>query len=68
MSCENFSNIKSLTTSCYDFVDRYYFERCGLYIGQGTTMMSRAGIFRVTEGIAVDMNNQIFKLPSFHGI
>ena len=31
-------------------------------------MMSRAGMFRVSEGIAVDMNNRVFKLPSFHGI
>ncbi|KAH7578440.1 hypothetical protein JRO89_XS01G0382200 [Xanthoceras sorbifolium] len=45
--------------------DPHYFERSGLYIGQGTTMMSRAGIFRVSEGIAVDMNNRIFNLPSF---
>ncbi|KAA8526194.1 hypothetical protein F0562_008067 [Nyssa sinensis] len=48
--------------------DPYYFERNGLYIGQGTTMMSRAGIFRVSEGIAVDMNNRVFKLPSFHDV
>ncbi|KAJ0112158.1 hypothetical protein Patl1_01425 [Pistacia atlantica] len=46
----------------------YYSERGGLYIGQGTTMMSRAGTFRVTEGIAVDMNNRIFKLPSFYDV
>lgn len=49
-------------------VDPYYFERNGLYIGQGTTMLSRARIFRASQGIAVDMNNQVFKLPSFHGI
>lgn len=30
-------------------------------------MMSRASMFRVSEGVAVDMNNRIFKLPSFHG-
>ncbi|XP_031257157.1 putative methyltransferase NSUN6 [Pistacia vera] len=48
--------------------DPYYSKRGGLYIGQGTTMMSRAGIFRVTEGIAVDMNNRIFKLPSFYDV
>lgn len=29
--------------------------------------MSRAGIFRVSGGIAVDMNNRVFKLPSFYG-
>ncbi|KAK1569084.1 hypothetical protein Q3G72_032317 [Acer saccharum] len=48
--------------------DPHYFERSGLYIGQGTTMMSRAGIFRVLQGIAVDMNNRIFNLPSFHDV
>lgn len=31
-------------------------------------MMSRAGIFRVPQGVAVDMNNRIFNLPSFHGM
>lgn len=30
--------------------------------------MSRAGIFRVCEGVAVDMHNRVFKLPSFYGI
>ena len=49
-------------------VDPYYFERNGLYIGQGTTMLSRAGIFRASQGIAIDMNSRVFKLPSFHGI
>ncbi|XP_021301025.1 putative methyltransferase NSUN6 isoform X2 [Herrania umbratica] len=48
--------------------DPYYFERNGLYIGQGTTMLSRAGIFRASQGIAVDMNNRVFKLPSFHDV
>ncbi|XP_038709669.1 tRNA (cytosine(72)-C(5))-methyltransferase NSUN6 isoform X2 [Tripterygium wilfordii] len=48
--------------------DPYHFERSGLYIGQGTTMLSRAGIFRVPGGIAVDMNNQVFKLPSFNDV
>ncbi|GMQ01674.1 hypothetical protein CsSME_00048231 [Camellia sinensis var. sinensis] len=49
-------------------VDPYFSERSGLYIGQGTTMMSRAGMFRVLQGIVVDMNNRVFELPSFHGI
>ena len=49
-------------------VDPYYLERNGLYIGQGTAMMSRAGMFRALEGIAVDMSNRVFKLPSFRGI
>ncbi|KAH9706070.1 rRNA (cytosine-C(5))-methyltransferase NOP2C [Citrus sinensis] len=48
--------------------DPYYFERSGLYIGQGTAMMSRAGIFRASEGIAVDMHNRIFQLLSFYDV
>lgn len=48
--------------------DPYYFERQGLYIGQGRAMMSRAGMFRVSEGIAVDMHNRVFKLPSFRDV
>lgn len=47
-------------------VDPYYHERSGLYIGMGTTMLSRAGMFRVPHGIAVDLNNRVFRLPSFH--
>lgn len=50
------------------FADPYYLERNGLYIGQGTTMMSRAGMFRVSEGVALDMDNRVFNLPSFHGM
>lgn len=30
-------------------------------------MLSRAGIFRVAEGVAVDMSNRVFQLPSFNG-
>lgn len=48
--------------------DPYYSERSGLYIGQGKTMLSRSGMFRVPQGVAVDMSNRVFKLPSFHGI
>ncbi|XP_058095316.1 rRNA (cytosine-C(5))-methyltransferase NOP2C isoform X2 [Magnolia sinica] len=46
--------------------DPHYHERNGMYIGQGATMMSRAGIFRASEGIAVEMTNRVFKLPSFN--
>lgn len=31
-------------------------------------MMSRAGLFRVSEGVAVDMKERVFRLPSFYGI
>ncbi|KAL8474008.1 hypothetical protein ACS0TY_030043 [Phlomoides rotata] len=48
--------------------DPYYFERNGLYIGQGTAMMSRSGIFRVLKGVAINMDNRVFKLPSFHDL
>lgn len=48
--------------------DPLYFERNGLYIGEGTAMMSRAGMFRVSEGVAVDMSHRVFNLPSFRGI
>lgn len=61
------AKISLIDMLCYT-VDPYHFERNGLYIGQGTAMLSRAGIFRASQGIAVDMNNRVFKLPSFYGI
>ncbi|KAE9614838.1 hypothetical protein Lal_00036002 [Lupinus albus] len=48
--------------------DPYHFERSGLYIGQGTAMLSRAGMFRVSEGVGVDMKNRVYKLHSFHKV
>ncbi|WOH00013.1 hypothetical protein DCAR_0519369 [Daucus carota subsp. sativus] len=48
--------------------DPHYIERSGLYIGQGKTMMSRAGIFRALQGIAVDMNDRVYRLPSFNDV
>ena len=48
--------------------DPYHSERSRLYIGQGKTMLSRSGIFRVPEGVAVDMCNRVFNLHSFHGM
>ncbi|XP_038981447.1 tRNA (cytosine(72)-C(5))-methyltransferase NSUN6 [Phoenix dactylifera] len=48
--------------------DPQYHGRNGMYIGQGKTLMSRAGIFRVPEGIAVEMTNRVYKLPSFHDV
>ncbi|PIN11510.1 tRNA and rRNA cytosine-C5-methylase (nucleolar protein NOL1/NOP2) [Handroanthus impetiginosus] len=48
--------------------DPYYFERNGLYIGQGTTMMSRTGMFRASEGVALDMDERVYNLPSFHNL
>ncbi|KAI3945432.1 hypothetical protein MKW92_021989 [Papaver armeniacum] len=43
-------------------------SRRGLYIGQGTAVLSRAGIFRALHGIAVEMTDRVFNLPSFHGV
>ncbi|KAL5989974.1 hypothetical protein ACLOJK_010869 [Asimina triloba] len=48
--------------------DPHYIERNGLYIGKGTTKMSRAGIFRASEGVAVEMTERVFQLPSFHDV
>lgn len=48
--------------------DPQYLERNGVYIGQGNAMMSRAGIFRASHGIAIEMTNRVFNLPSFHDV
>ncbi|KAI6673234.1 hypothetical protein NL676_001140 [Syzygium grande] len=48
--------------------DPLYNERNGMYIGQGVTMVSRAGIFRASEGVAVDMKNRVYRLPSFNDV
>ncbi|XP_030466851.2 rRNA (cytosine-C(5))-methyltransferase NOP2C [Syzygium oleosum] len=48
--------------------DPLYNERNGMYIGQGVTMMSRAGIFRASEGVAVDMKSRVYRLPSFNDV
>ncbi|CAA0836996.1 NOL1/NOP2/sun family protein [Striga hermonthica] len=49
-------------------IDPQYFERNGLYIGRGNTMMSRSGMFRASEGVALDMYNRVFNLPSFYDL
>ncbi|XP_030482908.2 rRNA (cytosine-C(5))-methyltransferase NOP2C [Cannabis sativa] len=48
--------------------DLYYSERNRLYIGKGKAMLSRTGIFRVLQGVAVEMCNRVFKLPSFYDV
>ncbi|XP_039816316.1 rRNA (cytosine-C(5))-methyltransferase NOP2C-like isoform X7 [Panicum virgatum] len=48
--------------------DVHYEERKGLYIGKGTAAMSRSGIFRVPHGIAVEMTERVYKLPSFNDV
>ncbi|KAL0797436.1 hypothetical protein Bca101_052610 [Brassica carinata] len=48
--------------------DPFYCERSGLYIGMGTAMLSRVGMFRVPHGVAVDLSNRVFRLPSFHNV
>uniref|UniRef100_A0A0D3GZI3 SAM-dependent MTase RsmB/NOP-type domain-containing protein n=1 Tax=Oryza barthii TaxID=65489 RepID=A0A0D3GZI3_9ORYZ len=49
-------------------VDAHHEERKGLYIGQGITAMSRSGIFRVPHGVAVEMTERVYKLPSFNDV
>ncbi|KAJ9563516.1 hypothetical protein OSB04_008676 [Centaurea solstitialis] len=46
----------------------HYLERAGLYIGQGITTMSRAGIFRGLSGLGVDMTDRVFRLASFNDV
>lgn len=58
----------SFLISCFFVTDPLYFQRNGLYIGQGTTMMSRAGMFRALEGVAVELKNRVFNLPSLNGM
>ncbi|KAK2971621.1 hypothetical protein RJ640_017738, partial [Escallonia rubra] len=53
---------------CELTINPHFYERNGLYIGQGTTMMSRAGMFRVLEGVAVAMSNRVFTLASFNDV
>ncbi|XP_042390127.1 rRNA (cytosine-C(5))-methyltransferase NOP2C-like isoform X2 [Zingiber officinale] len=48
--------------------DPQYHERNGLYIGQGTASLSRASMFRVSHGTAVEMTNRVYKLPSFYNV
>ncbi|XP_042394887.1 rRNA (cytosine-C(5))-methyltransferase NOP2C-like [Zingiber officinale] len=48
--------------------DPQYHERNGLYIGQGTASLSRASMFRVSYGTAVEMTNRVYKLPSFYNV
>ncbi|CAI9278851.1 unnamed protein product [Lactuca saligna] len=48
--------------------DPHYLERDGLYIGQGMTTMSRAGIFRGLSGLGVDMTDRVFRLTSFNDV
>ncbi|KAK8937141.1 hypothetical protein KSP39_PZI012379 [Platanthera zijinensis] len=48
--------------------DPQYLERKCMYIGQGITQFSRAGMFRASKGIAVEMTDRVYKLPSFHNL
>ncbi|GJT34325.1 putative methyltransferase NSUN6 [Tanacetum coccineum] len=45
-----------------------YLEREGMYIGQGITTMSRAGIFRDLSGLGVDMTDRVFRLEPFNDV
>lgn len=41
--------------------------RSGWFIGTGRAMMTRANLFRESNGVAVQMLNRVFDLPPFHG-
>ncbi|KAL0697383.1 hypothetical protein Bca4012_053505 [Brassica carinata] len=43
-------------------------EQPGDEEGMGTAMLSRVGMFRVPHGVAVDLSNRVFRLPSFHNV
>ena len=42
-------------------------SREGLYIGIGQAMMPRSEIFRVSSGVAVQMEQRPFMVPSWNG-
>lgn len=65
--CSNLLDFYYVKDNGVFVADPFYFERNGLYIGQGISMMSRAGMFRVPHGVALDLNNRVFNLPSFYG-
>lgn len=48
--------------------DPHFSQRKGLYIGQGTAALSRAGMFRALEGVAMCMTRRVFNLPSFNNV
>lgn len=48
--------------------DPQFHERFGNYIGQGIASMSRAGIFRASNGIAIEMTKRVYELPSFYDV
>ncbi|CAK9874412.1 unnamed protein product [Sphagnum jensenii] len=43
-------------------------SRSGWFIGTGRAMMTRASLFRETKGVAVEMVDRVFDLPSFNGL
>ncbi|GAB2284905.1 hypothetical protein Dimus_019358 [Dionaea muscipula] len=48
--------------------DPHYSRRKGLYIGRGTSVLSRAGIFRALEGEAIRVTSRVFDLPSLNNV
>eukprot|EP00249_Psilotum_nudum_P007373 c20508_g1_i3 orf=667-2094(+) len=42
--------------------------RKGWFIGKGKTLLSRAGLFREKQGVAIEMVDRVYKHPPFHGI
>ncbi|CAH8361298.1 unnamed protein product [Eruca vesicaria subsp. sativa] len=45
--------------------DSFCCECSGLYIGMGTAMLSRIGMFSVSHGVAVDLSNRVFSCLLF---
>jgi len=43
-------------------------SRSGWFIGTGRAMMTRASLFREIKGVAVEMVDRVFDLPSFNGM
>lgn len=43
-------------------------ERRNWYIGKGKAMLSRTGIFRELQGVAVEMTDRVYRLPPLHGV
>jgi hypothetical protein len=42
-------------------------SREGLYLGLGRAAAGRRGLFRAQQGLAVEMQQRVFELPSLSG-
>jgi hypothetical protein len=58
-----------LTSKMLQFVAEFEdTSRSQWFIGTGRAMMTRASLFRETKGVAVEMVDRVFDLPSFNGM